>query len=103
MNVSEIPLKAAAQRLSITLGDREYRLTVKWNTFSACWVADIADSTGAALASGIPFVTGADLLGQLGYLEVAGGLFVVSDDDADAVPTFENLGLQGHVYFAGAA
>ena len=101
MNVNEIPLRpGTGQRLSIALGQVTYRLTLKWNTYSSCWVLDIADSIGAPLAAGLAVVTGADILGQLAYLGIAGGLFTVSDDEPDAVPTFENLGVNGRLYFA---
>lgn len=100
MSVQEIPLKpATAQRFSITLGTVEYRVTMKWNTVSECWVADLSTAEGAALLSGVPIVTGADLFQQFRYLGVGGTLAALSDDDPDAVPTFENLGRQGHLYY----
>lgn len=100
MTAQAIPLKpATSQRLVIALGTRTYRLTLKWNRFAAAWVLDVADSLGQPLALGLAVVTGADLLGQLEYIGVAGGLAAASDDDVDAVPTFANLGAQGHVYF----
>lgn len=100
MNVNEIPLVPGTnQRLTIALGAVQYRLALKWNTYSSCWILDVADQNGETLAGGLALVTGADLLGQLEYLGIAGGLVVVSDDEIDAVPTFSNLGNNGHLYF----
>ncbi len=104
MSVSEIPLKPSPQSLQVTLHGVAYKLTLKWNIYSKCWVMDVAQaSTGVAVANGLPLVTGADLVGQLQYLGFNGGLFVVSDQDTDAVPNYKSLGVQGHLLFADAA
>lgn len=101
MAAVEIPIKpGSGQSLRVSLAGQTYDLTVRWNTFSACWMLDaVLTSTGAALFSGVPLVTGADLLRQLGYLGIGGQLGVVSDQNADAVPTFASLGVQGHLIF----
>lgn len=75
------------------------KLSVKWCKPAACWVADIADINGNPIVSGIPLVTGADLLEQFGYLRLGGQLLAQTDHDTDAVPTFTNLGKEGHMYF----
>lgn len=95
----EIPLQATPQTLSITLAGVQYNLTVKWNDQNASWVVDMADINNDPIVSGIPLVTGEDLLGQLGYLELGGSLYAQTDNDTNAVPTFDNLGTQGHLYF----
>lgn len=77
----------------------DIRMTYKWNRMSACWVVDIADVDGNPLLNGVPIITGADLLGQFEYLGFEGQLIAQTDGDPMAVPTFENLGQQGHVYF----
>lgn len=95
----EIPLSPTPQTFTITLGGVEYRLTVKWNTVSNCWVLDMASPTGGAVLMGIPLVTGADLLAQYAYMNFSGQLVVQTDDITDVIPTFDNLGVNGHLYF----
>lgn len=99
MAAFEIPLDPTPQTFTITLGGTEYRLTVKWNNVSACWVLDIASTLGETIIAGIPLVTGADLLEQYKYLGIKGQLIVQTDNSLDAVPTFDNLGINGHLYF----
>lgn len=95
----EIPLSSQPQSFTIPLAGATYSMTVKWNWVNASWVLDIADSSGNAIVSGIPLVTGADLLEQFSYLNFGGKLVCQTDNDPDAVPTFANLGTTGHVYF----
>ncbi len=95
----EIPTQPTPQRFTITLAGVDYRITQRWNTFSSCWVIDIADAGDTPIVSGIPLVTGADLLESFAYLDIGGQLIVQTDHDTDAVPTFDNLGSTGHLYF----
>lgn len=101
MAAFEIPLTPQAQVFDIQLAAVTYRLRVVWNDspLGGGWVADIADASEIPIAHGIPFVTGTDLLAQLRYLGIGGGLLVQTDSAPNAVPTFTNLGLQGHLYF----
>ena len=96
----EIPLSSTPQTFQIPLAGVTYQLTVRWNWVNASWILDIADSSGSAIVSGIPLVTGADLLEQYGYLNLGGSLYVQTDNDPNAVPTYADLGTTGHVYFA---
>lgn len=96
--VREIPLSAQSQTFQITLSGKAYRLAVTWRDPYG-WFLDIARVDGTALVSGIPLVTGADLLAQYAYLGIGGALVVVSDGDPDAVPTFDNLGSSAHLYY----
>jgi len=95
----EIPLTPEPQRFTISLGSTSYALTVKWNAPHGAWMLDIAMPSGTLVLGGIPLVTGVDLLGQYAYLGFTEQLVCQSDFDLDAVPTFENLGTQGHLYF----
>lgn len=95
----EIPTIPAPQTFRVALAGKVYRWVLKWCSPAACWVADIYDSQGAALLRGVPLVTGVDLLGQFAYLEFLGQLYAQTDHDADAVPTFDNLGSTGHLFF----
>lgn len=97
--VNEVPLLPQPQRLTISLVGTFYVLTVRWSPPNQSWMMDVADSSGTPIASGLPLVTGADLLEQLGYLGIGGQFIVQTDNEADAVPTLANLGTNGHLYF----
>jgi hypothetical protein len=98
-SVFEIPLTGVSQRFGITLANVRYILTVRWNSKVSSWFLDIADSGNIPVLSGIPLVTGVDLLEQFEYLGLGGQLFVQTDGDAQAIPTYENLGTSSHLYF----
>ncbi len=96
----EIPLQAYPQTLSIMLGGVTYQLTLQYrNSAIGGWVLDIADSASTPILQGIPLVTGVDLLAQYRYLGFGGALYVQTNSDPDAVPTFENLGADGKLYW----
>lgn len=101
MRYFEIPLTPAKpQKFGITLAGIEYRMTLKYrNTAQGGWVLDIADSNKTPIVDGIPLVTGADLLAQYKHLGFKGRLYVQTRDDPNAVPTFDNLGDAGKLYF----
>lgn len=94
-----IPLQPNPQILLITLAGVQYQLTVKWNAQCQSWMIDIADSSANPILSGIPMVTGCDLLGQFAYLKFGGELVAQTNNGTDAVPTFTNLGGNGNLYF----
>ncbi len=78
----------------------QYRLTVQWrNTTNGGWFLDVADANSIPIASGIPLVTGVNLLAPYTYLGIGGKLFVATDGNASAVPTYSNLGQTSHLYF----
>ena len=79
-----------------------YNLTLKWNDAVQAWVMDIADSAGNNILSGIPLVTGEDLLAPFGYLNFGGQLIVQTDNSINDVPTFTNLGSSGNLFFVTA-
>lgn len=101
MAINAIPLIVGApQRLSIALAGVTYQLTFKYlDCDQGGWVVDIAGADNTPLLNGVPLVTGADLLAQYGYLGIGGQLRVQTSSDPDAVPTFENLGDDGQIYF----
>lgn len=93
MTVWEIPLTPLPQILRVNLAGASYMLRVLHRTTDmGGWCMDIADITGNLLVCGIPLVTGADLLGQYGYLNFGGQMYILSDGDRSAVPTFDGLG-----------
>jgi hypothetical protein len=95
----EIPTTAQAQRMNIQLGSTIYVLSLWWNEFAGSWVLDISDESENLILSGIPLVTGTDLLGQHKHLGIPGSLVVQSDNDVFEVPTAVSLGSTGRLYF----
>lgn len=100
----EIPLTPQAQVFSIALGGIPYQLTLMWrDAVNGGWFIDIADQNTNPIVSGIPLVTGVDLLAQYAYLGFPGSLTVETSGDPTAVPTFENLGTTSKLIFTAAA
>ena len=96
----EIPLPATPQRFKITLSGSDYWIALTFkNINDGGWVLAIENSSGEKLVSGIPLVTGIDLLGQYKYLGFNGGLRGQTTADPDAVPTFENMGAASKLYW----
>lgn len=98
-SVYEVPLDPRPQSFSINLAGIEYRLSLVWNYYSDSWVLSISSSSGTPILTGIPLVSGADLLEQYQYLKFGGSLIVQSDFDLYAIPAYETLGITGHLYF----
>jgi hypothetical protein len=96
---SQVPLIPSPQTLSISLAGTSYNVTVRWNDAIQAWVMDLATNAGDKILSGIPLVTGEDLLAPFGYLNLGGQLIVQTDNNIDAVPTFTNLGSSGNLFF----
>lgn len=99
MTKYEIPLTNTPQTFQVQIGQQTYRLTLNWNKFAPAWMLDIADKNGNLILGSVPLVTGVDLLAQYAYLGFGGELWVQTDGDANAIPTFDNLGSQSHLYF----
>lgn len=98
-DVLEIPTSPSPQRFQIQLAGVRRILTLRWCQAANCWALDIADQNGVPMLCGLLLVTGADLLGQFAYVGLAGHLLVQTDHNANAVPTYDNLGSAGHLYF----
>lgn len=99
----EVPLSPTPQQFTISLNGAVYTLTFKWNTLGNMWVMDIGDAANNPLAQGLPLVTGSDLLAQFEYLQIGGLMTVQTDNDPVAVPTFDNLGTLGHLFYLAPA
>lgn len=98
----EIPVTPGGgnQSFSIDLGGTSYQFALNWRAArDAGWVLDISDANGAPLVAGIPLVAGTDLLAPFRHLPITGSLFVTTDGDPDAPPTFANLGGLSHLYW----
>lgn len=97
-----IPLTNDPQQFQISLAGKEYLMSCRWNSADdAGWVIDFSDATnGTAIVNNIPLITGADLLSGLEYLGFEGSLFVLTDGNQFAVPTFLKLGIESNLYFS---
>jgi hypothetical protein len=96
----EIPLVPGPQRLSTVINGRTYLLRVLYaNEPEGGYFLDISAADGTPLVAGLPLVTGCDLLEQYAYLGLGVGLYVYTDGEPDATPTFDNLGATSHLVF----
>lgn len=98
MQINEIPLSPDNQQFRILLDETTYTLRVLWRD-GAGWIMDVMDSGGGAILSGVPLVTGANLLAQYPQLGISGALVVVTDIGAPADATKTNLGTYSHLIF----
>ncbi|MBN3848619.1 hypothetical protein G3N58_17580 [Paraburkholderia sp. Ac-20342] len=94
----EIPLSAQPQTFTIALGGTTYGFNVQWNAQNAAWTIDISDASGNAIVTGIPMVTGCNLLEQFDYLGFEFALVAQTDSSPDTVPTYDTLGTTSHLY-----
>lgn len=100
MTTYEIPLSGEPENFTVSLAGTEYRISVWYkNVDEGGWIIDISTTDDSPLINGVPLVTGIDLLRQYKYLGIAGELWVGTDGDIDAVPTYDNLGTASHLYF----
>lgn len=95
----EIPLSAQNQSVDVTLAGKNYTLVITWCSPMTCWMMTIKDSSSNSILAGVPLVTGADLLAQYEYLGIGGSMIVQTVGDADAQPTYENLGVTSRLFF----
>ena len=95
----EIPLTPSPQVLTVDLAGVTYTLRLTWNLHMQTWVLDISTSEEVPILSGVPLVTGTNLFEQYDHLSFGGILYTTTDHDANAPPSFDNLGIRGHLYF----
>lgn len=99
MAIFEIPLQPIAQTFPVSLNGIPFTFHLAWrNAGGSGWVLDIADGSGVALVSGLPLTTGLDLLQQHRHLSIPGQLWLQTDGDPDAVPTYGNLGQDARMF-----
>ena len=96
-SVYEIPLIPQSQTLEVTILGVSYFFAVSWRNAAGLWFLDIMDVSQSPIVLGIPLVTGTDLLAQYAYLGLGFAVYVISDGDPMALPTFDNLGLTSHL------
>ena len=101
LSAYEIPLTPQAQTFQISLNSVAYKFTLQWRSKDGLggWVLDIADAANNPLLSGLPLVTGCDLLAQYAYVGIGGELWVLTDGAPLEIPTYANLGTLAHLYF----
>jgi hypothetical protein len=80
-----------------------YNMALTWRNCPASianpgWFLDIYDAYGNALVIGLGLVTGAQLLEQYAYLNLGFLLYVQSEGDTFALPTFPSLGSTCQIY-----
>lgn len=105
MSIFTIPLSPQPQKFAIELGGTTYNLRFYWSAApnGGGWHMNINDNLDDPIVQGIPLVVGADLLAQYAYLGFPGALFVNTDFDPLAPPTFANLGVQSNLLFLTVA
>ncbi|ECL9665853.1 hypothetical protein S350_25725, partial [Salmonella enterica subsp. enterica serovar Derby] len=85
MTIQEIPLTADNQQFSIILAGITWRIRIIWRDLY--WIMDLQNDRGEPVISGIPLVTGADLLAQYAYMGLGFKLVVMCDDSTQDYPT----------------
>lgn len=96
----KIPLTPTPQLFTVQLSGIDYQINLTYkNTDEGGWIIDILDLDNNPIVSGIPLVTGANLLEQYRHLGFTGRLWVQTASDPDAIPTFVNLGIDAQIYW----
>jgi hypothetical protein len=98
--VYEIPLKPSPQSLAVVFPSGVpyiLRLIYQFNQ-DDCWILDIQDAQGNPILSGVPLITGADLLAQYAYLGFGCKLFCSTDGERGEPPHWWNLGITAHLW-----
>ena len=99
MRAFEIPLVSVPQKFAITLAGVSYTMVLRWNEPGQFWGLDIKDQNDNGILTGVPLITGANLLDGYAYLNFNGELWVTTDYNTGAPPTSSNLGAQSHLFF----
>lgn len=91
--IVEIPLSGSPQTFTVDLPGGTYRVRLMYaDADEGGWTLDFSDEDGTSLVHGIPLVTGLDLLGQHGHLEIGGRLFIATAGDPARAPGYGDLG-----------
>jgi hypothetical protein len=111
MAVFKIPVTPQRnQRFDVTINGIRYNFRLVWNGALNAWVLDIYDEAETPILTGVPLVTGSDLLDQFEYLGIGvnentgtmvslRALTYAVHRPPEAVPTFENFGTDAHLYY----
>lgn len=96
MIMNEIPLTPDNQQFNMVINNAAFRLKILWR--ERYWVMDMLDGEDNVIISGIPLITGVNLLAQYPALKFGFALVVICDDPAQALPTKTDLGVASHLY-----
>jgi len=95
---SIIPTQPANEQFRVQLAGATYQIRKVWRVDT--WYIDISDANGVAIVSGMPLVTGADLLAQLEHLGLGGILQVATaGPDPDQMPSYSGMGTTSQLYW----
>ncbi|MDH0356860.1 hypothetical protein [Morganella sp. GD04133] len=97
MKVIEIPVSNKNQQFDIQLGGERYRIRLVYRQFCG-WVADMMDQSGADIFTGVPLVSGTDILEPYRYMGFNGSLIFVCDETAGELSLSE-FGRKNRLYF----
>lgn len=97
-SITIIPTQPASEQFRVQLAGVTYQMRKVWRVDT--WYLDISDSNGNAIVSGMPLVTGADLLAQLEHLGLGGILQVATNgSNPDQMPTYAGMGSVSQLYW----
>lgn len=94
IQVQEVPLSNNSQTFTISIDRTIYRLNIVWR--STVYVMDILDNSNNIIISGIPLVSGLDLLEQFNYLGIPREVVILSDVPYTD-PIYDTLGLSTYL------
>ncbi|HBH7053963.1 TPA: hypothetical protein KV183_003460 [Morganella morganii] len=97
MNVIEIPVSNKNQQFDIQLDGGRYRIRLVYRQFCG-WVADMMDQAGTDIFTGVPLVSGTDILEPYRYMGFNGSLIFVCDETAGELSLSE-FGRKNRLYF----
>lgn len=95
-----IPLTNIPQKFAIDLNGKQYIVLCRYNPEMPNWSISLQDGeTEEYIFTGLPLVTGVDLLKQFAHLGLNGIFIVYTDGDELAPPTETNLGAECNLYY----
>lgn len=95
-----IPLLNIPQKFAIDLNGKAYIMLCRYNPEMPNWSISMQDGdTEEFIFTGLPLVTGLDLLSQFAHLGIEGSFIVFTDGDDLATPTEFNLGVESNLYY----
>lgn len=100
MAAFEFPLTPGAQQMTVPVSDEQFTFRFAWSDSpEGGWFIDILRLDGSPLVRGLPLTAGENVLQQFDYLGISGAIYVQTDNDPLVEPTYDNLGLNGRVFF----
>ena len=99
-NAVTIPLSTVPQGFDIVLSGRRVRIVTRYFAAQdAGWTLDITEPDGSAIVTGVPIVTGDDLLRGYKHL-IAGSMYYVGNADVLTPPAWGTLGVDGELIYS---